>query len=185
VASAASAHDIAAELRRRLPGVPKKKLHKLLYYCQGHHAATFDEPLFRESVSAWDMGPVIGQLWRAEHTDDPSPPSAGAVLAEAHLNTVGYVVSRYGSLSGRDLEILSHNEAPWHDANLQRRPGASAKIPLESMRDYFRSTADDDGEDAMPDTDEVTQWLSAVEGPPSDPANPDSAARLRSRLGRA
>jgi uncharacterized phage-associated protein len=39
-----------------------KKLHKLLYYCQGHHLATFGLPLFDESISAWDMGPVVGTL---------------------------------------------------------------------------------------------------------------------------
>jgi hypothetical protein len=27
------AADVAAELRRRLPGIGAKKLHKLLYYC--------------------------------------------------------------------------------------------------------------------------------------------------------
>jgi hypothetical protein len=34
-----SAHDVAAALRARLPDLPTKKLHKLLYYCQGHHLA--------------------------------------------------------------------------------------------------------------------------------------------------
>jgi uncharacterized phage-associated protein len=51
-----SAHDVAAVLRARQPGMPAKKLHKLLYYCQGHHLAVFDEPLFAETVSAYDMG---------------------------------------------------------------------------------------------------------------------------------
>jgi len=43
----ASAHDVAAALRDRLPGLPTKKLHKLLYFCQGHHLAVKGEPLFR------------------------------------------------------------------------------------------------------------------------------------------
>ena len=29
-----------------------KKLHKLMYYCQGHHLATFGEPLFAGVVAA-------------------------------------------------------------------------------------------------------------------------------------
>jgi hypothetical protein len=32
---ALSALDVATELRKRLPGVGVKKLHKLLYYCKG------------------------------------------------------------------------------------------------------------------------------------------------------
>lgn len=58
-----SASDVAAALRDRLPGLPTKKLHKLLYYCQAHHLAAFDEPLFSDSISAWNMGPVVGTLW--------------------------------------------------------------------------------------------------------------------------
>jgi uncharacterized phage-associated protein len=46
---AVSARDVAAALRERLPALGKVKLHKLLYYCQGHHLATFGVPLFRKS----------------------------------------------------------------------------------------------------------------------------------------
>lgn len=182
--AAVSASDVATELRRRLPGLPTKKLHKLLYYCQGHHVAAFDEALYVETVSAWDMGPVVGQLWKAE-SSEPSVREPGEVaLTESQLNTIGYVVSRYGALSGRDLETLSHNEAPWRDANLRRRPGSSEKISLESMREFFRATADDEGDDVVPDNNAVSEWLGNVQGPPATPAVPDSVAELKSRLGR-
>ena len=181
--AAVSANVVATELRRRLPGLPTKKLHKLLYYCQGHHAAAFGEPLFAETVSAWDMGPVVGQLWKAESGDAPALDVPAEPLTEAQLNTIGYVVSRYGSLSGRDLEILSHNEAPWRDANRHRRPGTSEKIPLESMAEFFRSDADED-DDVVPDNEVLSDWLGRVEGSPASPAVPDSLTDLRSRLGR-
>jgi uncharacterized phage-associated protein len=76
-----SAHDVAAALRERLPGLGVKKLHKLLYYCQGHHLAVFEEPLFRETISAWDMGPVVGTLWKQERLGQT--PAAQAALGEA------------------------------------------------------------------------------------------------------
>src|SRR5262249_49336794 len=63
---AVSARDVAPALRERLPDLGTVKLHKLLYYCQGHHLAIFGEPLFSETISAWDMGPVVGTLWRGE-----------------------------------------------------------------------------------------------------------------------
>src|SRR5579859_3107573 len=87
-----SAHDVAAVLRKRLPGVGIKKLHNLLYYCQGHHLATLGEALFGETVSAWDMGPVVGTLWKAERDGDAPP--VDPHLGEAELNTIGYVISR-------------------------------------------------------------------------------------------
>jgi uncharacterized phage-associated protein len=69
-----SAHDVAREIRKRMPGVPVKKLHKLLYFSQGHHLATFRVPLFAETISAWDMGPVVGRLWHREDKgyDEPA-----------------------------------------------------------------------------------------------------------------
>jgi hypothetical protein len=86
-----SAHAVAAALRDRLPGLGFKKLHKLLYYCQGHHLAVFDDPLFRETISAWDMGPVVGELWK--HGQLGRAPAPGIPLGEAELNTIEYVVS--------------------------------------------------------------------------------------------
>jgi uncharacterized phage-associated protein len=147
-----SAHDVAAEVRRRLPGLGTKKLHKLLYYCQGHHLATFGEPLFREAIGAWDMGPVVGALWAAEkHSGGPVPPSG--ILDEAVLNTVGYVLSRYGGLTGHDLEVMTHGEPPWRLADAVRRPGQSAPIHPQWIYDFFATdgSPDDDADDPWPD----------------------------------
>ena len=175
------ARAVATVLRERLPGVGVKKLHKLLYYCQGHHLATFGRPLFDETVSAWDMGPVVGSLWFAEKQgivplDDPSPP-----LAEAELNTVGYVLSRYGRLSGRDLEILSHAEDPWQRADFSRRPGGSARIDPEWMRSFF--TAADDDEIPL-DSEVVSEWLAGARERSELSPTQDDPQRLRARLER-
>ena len=176
-----SAADVAAELKRRLPGLPIKKQHKLLYYCQGHHAATFGEPLFAETISAWDMGPVVGQLWHQEREGTVAP--SGRELTEAQLNTIGYVVSRYGGLTGADLERLTHAERPWQDADRDRRPQTSARIPLESLQTFFSSPdRDDEDDDApMPDSEAVAEWLGQATEPPQD-GTPDTVESLRARL---
>jgi uncharacterized phage-associated protein len=178
-----SAQDVAAELRRRLPGVGTVKLHKLLYYTQGHHLATFGTPLFNDTISAWDMGPVVGTLWHAEREglidDRPAP------LGEAELNTVGYVVSRYGALSGTDLRHLTHSERPWQNANRRRRPGTSVRIPNEAIEEYFASVGLDDGDEeglAPLDAEAVAAWLKDAAETLSEPSRPDSVERLRARL---
>jgi len=84
-----SAHDVAAALRERLPGLPTLNLHKLLYYCQGHHLAAFGVPLFRETISAWDQGPVVGEFWHRESQGEAI--RLNRQLTEGQLNTVGYV----------------------------------------------------------------------------------------------
>ncbi|MBX6388329.1 MAG: DUF4065 domain-containing protein [Frankia sp.] len=180
-----SARDVAFVLRDRLPGVGTKKLHKLLYYCQGHHLAAFGVPLFREPLAAWDMGPVVSSLWGEEKHGPPVPPRPEE-LGEAELNTVGYVLSRYGALTGRDLEILSHGELPWIAANQGRLPGSSAPISADLMRQYFATVgaADDTEDEPALDSAEVAAWLSGA-GERRGPGRPDDLGELRSRLERS
>jgi uncharacterized phage-associated protein len=181
----ASARDVAAALRVRLPGVPTKKLHKLLYYCQGHHLAHFDRPLFAETISAWDMGPVVGQLWKAERDGAAAEPSMD--LGEAELNTIGYVISRYGALTGLDLEHLTHAEDPWQLANRERPRGGSVRIERESMRDYFRSAASDHEEGEVWFTKEAIGRLvaGADERRQAAGLGPDTREAIQARIDEA
>jgi uncharacterized phage-associated protein len=177
-----SAHDVAAVLRERLPDLPKKKLHKLLYYCQGHHLAAFDKPLFAEAVAAWDMGPVVSALWEQERTGE-IPPRRD--LGEAELNTVGYVISRYGALTGADLEHLTHMEAPWLLADAARRPRESAPIRNEWIKGYFQTTGAPGGEDeVLLDAGQVRQWLTDTT-PSSGPGRTDTVEEIQARLARS
>jgi hypothetical protein len=54
-----SASDVAAELRRRQPGIAAKKLHKLLHCCQAHHVAAPGTSMFADGICTWDNGPVV------------------------------------------------------------------------------------------------------------------------------
>lgn len=178
-----SAHDVAAVLRVRQPGVPIKKLHKLLYYCQGHHLAACGEPLFNESVMAWDMGPVVGSLWCGERNGEVHEPTAE--LTEAQLNTIGYVLSRYGALTGRDLENLTHGEPPWRTADSRRPAGQSVRIEQDWMREYFATdgAAGTDAEVPL-DAAVVAEWLRDADVRRQEPARPDSREEILSRLSR-
>lgn len=174
-----SAHDVAAEIRRRLPGVPTVKLHKLLYYCQGHHLGTFNVPLFTETVSAWDMGPVVSSVWFREKNGGEVPQRRD--MTEAQLNTVGYVISRYGALTGRDLETLSHNQPPWQRADEMRQPKGSIRIRTEWIREFF---VEDIEEYEIPlDSDAVREWLANAQEPPEEPDRPDDTTQLTAMRG--
>jgi uncharacterized phage-associated protein len=161
-------------------------VHKLLYYCQAHHVAAFDVPLFVETISAWDMGPVVGQLWWHENQAAvgelvaPVEPK----LSEAELNTIGYVLSRYGNLSGTDLERLTHSEDPWADADrLRRGQGTqSAPITLEALAAFFRREGDPEDGGPMPDHEKVTDWLKGAHARLRGPATEDTVERILARL---
>lgn len=131
-----SAHDVARDLRRRLPGVGTAKLQKLLYYCQGWHLAWFGTPLFTERIEAWDKGPVVADHWHDEDKGRPRPPAR--TIDEAGLSTIGYVVSRYGALSGADLIRLTHTEAPWRDASNDPYGGMNPEISHDQLIRFFR-----------------------------------------------
>lgn len=142
-----AAADVAAEIRAQLGDVPGQKLHKFLYYCQGRHLAATGRPLFTESVSARDMGPVIGQLWKSEQTSGPA--QSGADLDQAAHNTVGYVLQRYGGLTGLDLERLSHAESPWRLADQGRESN-----PADGIRRRVTSWLLTRQETRMPESSE-------------------------------
>lgn len=175
-----SAREVAAALRERQPGLTRVKLHKLLYYCQGHHLASFGEPLFSESIAAWDMGPVVGALWFAEKEHGPA--DVTPQLDEAALNTIGYVLSRYGALTGRDLQHLTHSEEPWRLADAGRQQGTSARIELSWIEQYFKTVEDDRYEDLVFDVAAVGQWLQDAGNQRAAPARPDDPAELVARV---
>jgi len=178
------AADVAAELRRRLPGIGAKKLHKLLYYCQGHHLADIRHPLFIESIAAWDMGPVVGELWTQEQTVSPPPATTTGALSQAALNTIGYVVSRYGALTGRDLAILSHGEPPWLIAHARGRSTGdrSPKLSHQDMRQFFESSEDDEDSTAVLQQEDVQELLRGAIERAASPPRPDDVGRLKRRL---
>lgn len=132
----ASAHDVAAAIRLEQPNLGEMKLHKLLYYCQGYHLAVTGQPLFRETIDAWPMGPVCSDVLDHEHKFGPA--RHVTPLDNGELNTVGYVLSHYGHKSGGDLSQLTHQEQPWLSTKPRLRRRASYQsISLQAMRDFF------------------------------------------------
>lgn len=175
-----SAFDVAAALRARLPGLTATAEHKLLYYCQGHHLAATGEPLFGETISAWDLGPVVGQLWKADK--EGNRPTPRVITDEAALNTIGYVVHRYGGLRPQDLVRLTHSEPPWQAADTHRLQRTSVRIPLEVIRDYFAAEEESIAEEEpLPDSDVVSGWLKTVRSGPDPDAPEDTKDELFAR----
>ena len=137
----AHAFDVAARLRALLPGAGDVKVHKLLYYVQGHHLSWHGRPAFSETIEAWINGPVVADLWRAEKYD--APPESGTVDPDI-LEVVFMVASRYGHLTGKDLIKLTHSEDPWRDLAESDDDTTSSGTPIahDALAAYF--SKDDD-----------------------------------------
>ncbi len=171
-----SAADVAAELRRELPGLGEVKLQKLLYYVQGRHLQVYGAPAFADEIVAFDMGPVVASVWRQRN----EPPTGLPIDDDSLLLSIGYVVSKYGQLYGTALIDRTHHERPWRAADAERRRlGArSAPISIEVMREFFIGEAR--AERKIPiELFERTRSLRLDPLPPPNPVDPD---KLLSRV---
>ena len=125
------------------------------------------------------MGPVVGTLWYAEKEHGPRPSSVE--LTESQLNTIGYVLSRYGKLTGRDLERLTHAEMPWRSADQSRLSHQSSRIEQDWLLHQFRDETDEDSEPSF-DSAVITQGLTEAAKEPTEPGQPDTYDAIRARL---
>ena len=150
----------------------------MLYFCQGMHLAWFGRPLFADSISAWDMGPVVGTLWKSER--EGQLPLLAENLDEAQRNTIAYVVSRYGGLTGRDLEVLTHAQSPWRRADDGREPGGSQRIETAWLLEWFAAELTSDDELVEPLLRQ--ELLSGAVERRGAPAATDELEDLRARL---
>lgn len=139
-----SAHDVARELRQRLPEISPAQLQKLLYYGQGWHLIWADEPLFSERIEAWVYGPVVAEIWADEKHGRGVP--AAVDLPSRSLETIDYVVQRYGHLSAPELIRKSHREDPWREISENSEQaatwGQNPEITHDALRRWFSKDKD-------------------------------------------
>jgi uncharacterized phage-associated protein len=176
--SPVSGHDVARELRRRLPSAGVVKIHKLLYYCKAWSVAWNDDPLFAERIEAWAQGPVVADVWHDEHRGREAP--AEQELIGAQLAVVDYVVRRYGDLSGEALRDRTHEEAPWRemtgaDGQLVAR---NAEITNEALRRWFTSDAEYLAHHTEADRLRARRDIYAFAGDPLPPAVRSATERV-------
>jgi uncharacterized phage-associated protein len=114
------------------------KLQKLCYYAQGFHLAMFDEPLFPDSIVAWEHGPVVPEVYEkyrghgGEAIPVPTDVDFG-VLPERAQEMMREVWDTYGQFSAWKLRNLTHAEPPW------KKTRRGSVISIELMKDYFRT----------------------------------------------
>lgn len=175
VVPATTAAAVAAELRSRLPGLKTVQLQKLLYYCQGHYLQAHDEPLFGDSIMAYDMGPIVATLWHAEKAGRVDEFVTAAELPNDALATIDQVVRTYGNMTGQALIHGTHQESPWLRADARREPKGSVRIETEWIRDWFRGLAE-------PMSGATRTLLDGARARAAAPPRVDDVGALKARL---
>lgn len=137
---------------RKKSGLRMKKLQKLCYYAQAWHLALYDEPLFKGKFRAWAHGPVNKKLWKefqdisfrkisASDFNDDSRELKFQRFSKEEREFLKRVWATYGSYSGSELEILTHQELPWKEQRdgLSPYENSDNVIQEDTMRTYYRN----------------------------------------------
>jgi len=149
----ASAHTVADFFlmqvdRNAGDTISNLKLQKLCYYAQAWHCALNDgEPLFSERIEAWAHGPVVpdvyrrfrGYRWETIDPEDVRDNPYHALSGDV-LDLLQEVWEKYGALSAKQLERLTHSEAPWARAYGNRPLGQACDEPItpDAMTSYYQ-----------------------------------------------
>ena len=130
------------------------KLQKLLYYVQAFHLAYFNSPLIDDEFEAWLHGPVSKKVFDQlrdfsllyndiEFKGNPESIKAaiGHQLSTEQIELINDVLSEYATLSGTQLENLTHSEAPWIEARKGCSFGDACReiISKDFMADYYKA----------------------------------------------
>ncbi|MDV8065545.1 DUF4065 domain-containing protein [Rhodococcus sp. IEGM 1366] len=136
----ADVHDVAALILNRYSSVDAFKLQKLVYYCQAWNLVATDEPLFTDSIKAYENGPVVGRLFyshKGRRRLSPHDLNEGSTenLTDSEQGLIDAVLDAYGSLTSDELVELTHREDPW--INAWARASVNPRIDQASMRKFY------------------------------------------------
>lgn len=119
------------------------KLQKLLYYAQAWHLINFKKPLFREKLLAWELGPVVREVYQEFKKYGGRPININGrsdtknVFGNIQKDTIDYLEEFYDiyiGLSAHELVNMTHNEEPWKRAYKNN----SKIISLNDMEEYYQ-----------------------------------------------
>jgi uncharacterized phage-associated protein len=116
-----------------------RELQKILYFAQGFHLASKGEPLFSETLYAWDFGPVNLTIWHKFKTWGYNGISAPAKDKLVPLDKdlaafLSAIVIAFASQGQSKLIEMSHADAPWASTYI---PQANKILDQNEIGKYF------------------------------------------------
>lgn len=123
-------------------------LQKLLYFIQGIYSALYGKPIFEEDCRAWVHGPVYPEVYDLfrDFKYNPIDDARFAILkgkaedlTEDEKRVIDLVANTFGMYSGKVLEKITHNEAPWLEARKGYGDGipSGALLSKERIMNYY------------------------------------------------
>lgn len=135
--------DVADYILNKYEELSAMKLQKLVYYSQAWHLAWEDKPLFIEEIQAWEIGPVIPELYRLHQRHFLLKrgffKGDTTLIPEDSHEVIDSILPFYGD---KDIQWLSHLtriEKPWKSARegLGEGERGNSIITHEMMAEYY------------------------------------------------
>lgn len=136
-------------------GLQHMKLQKLCYYAYGWWLSAYEEPLTDKGPEVWKYGPVFSDLYDDLKTWGNAAivaPQTGHTFNQAapvtdnpeHHGLVDWIWRHYGKYTAIQLSEMTHAPGtPWRQLAERHnyKVPMHLQIPVELMREYFRSDA--------------------------------------------
>lgn len=138
-----SVYDVAKAFLYMEPMTPKR-LQKLCYYAQAWYLALYDRRLFNSEFQAWIHGLVCPELYHEYKgygfNDIPGQKKLPGSINGDIYKFLCAVYNSYGSLTGDQLEELTHGEEPWIKARGNLKSWMVSKEPIDDrvIKAYYR-----------------------------------------------
>lgn len=152
-----TASDLAKYIVHKANGmnvsITHLKLQKILYYVAGVFAGALNERAFRDSIEAWQYGPVVRNVYIEFCSWGALPLLCDEDVSldynEEQKGIVDFVIEQKIGMSGRELVNATHREAPWkkYEDCIAEKP----EISFQDLRNYFVHS------------EEVKQWKSRIQ----------------------
>lgn len=116
------------------------KLQKILYFIQADFLVNKNEPCFYEEIEAWNLGPVVPEVYMAFKIYGSSniPFQKDYTVMEAISKPdqirIMNMTEKCSKYSTSALVDITHKQAPWRNAY---QPYRSNIIEKESIKKYF------------------------------------------------
>ena len=131
-------------------GITNLKLQKLLYFVQAYFFIKKGKPCFRDSIEAWNFGPIVPSVYREykryggfyvfsveTYIDSLTlkrKKFEDNVISVEDKKLIDEVIDTFAEYSNSRLTDLVHGQTPWQEAY---RSDHGRVISANAMREYF------------------------------------------------
>lgn len=123
------------------------KLQKLCFYAQAWNMVWEDKEIFSDEFQAWVHGPANYDLYMkyknfgSDQINIVDEDYNEEVFTKSEKETLDAIWEAYGGYTGKYLEQLTHQEAPWLVIRGDLLPGQGSEriIPTKLMKEYYSS----------------------------------------------